>query len=146
LVRIFNTYGPRMNPHDGRVVVNFLLQAHRGEKLTVYGDGLQSRSFCYVSDLVDGVLRYAQTDLTTPVNLGNDKEYTILELAKTVQSMFAQKKLQIEHMELPADDPTKRRPTLGLAKEYLGGWEPSVPLHDGLRLMYEWLKTQEAFL
>jgi nucleoside-diphosphate-sugar epimerase len=143
LVRIFNTYGPRMNPADGRVVINFLVQGHKGEDLTVYGDGSQTRSFCYVDDLVDGILKYAETNITDPVNLGNDKEFTILELAESVQSMFSEKKIGIRHLELPKDDPTKRRPELKRAKSLLSPWEPKVPLNEGLKHMYSWLKEAE---
>ena len=143
LVRIFNTYGPRMNPADGRVVINFLVQGHKGEDLTVYGDGKQTRSFCYVDDLVDGILRYAATSITDPVNLGNDKEFTILELAECVQKLFADKNLKLQHMDLPKDDPTKRRPELNRAKSLLNSWEPKVSLQDGLDQMYNWLKDTE---
>lgn len=143
LVRIFNTYGPRMNPQDGRVVINFLVQALKGEPLTVYGDGKQTRSFCYVSDLVDGIVRYAETDLTEPVNIGNDKEFTILELAQEVQSLAATqgKKLELKFFELPADDPKQRRPDITKAKKLLAPWQPRVPLREGLTKMLEWLKA-----
>jgi nucleoside-diphosphate-sugar epimerase len=140
LVRIFNTYGPRMNPHDGRVIINFLVQASRGEKLTVYGDGLQTRSFCYVTDLVSGLVRYAESRLTTPVNLGNDKEFTILELAKIVKDLYLPKQLEIEHQVLPSDDPKQRQPDLTLARRDLHPWAPQVPLREGLKSMREWLE------
>ena len=143
LVRIFNTYGPRMNPTDGRVVINFLVQGHKSEDLTIYGDGHQTRSFCYVDDLVDGILRYGNSAITDPVNLGNDKEFSILELAQSVQAMFPDKKLGIKHLDLPKDDPTKRRPELKRARSLLSPWEPKVQLKEGLKHMYEWLKNSE---
>jgi nucleoside-diphosphate-sugar epimerase len=143
LVRIFNTYGPRMNPSDGRVVINFLVQGLGREPLTVYGDGTQTRSFCFVSDLVNGIARYAESDLTEPVNLGNDREFTILELAQEVRILFGND-LPIVHRALPADDPVKRRPDLKKARELLAGWSPTVPLSEGLRLMLEWLKSTEG--
>jgi len=142
LVRIFNTYGPRMNPHDGRVVVNFLMQALRSEPLTVFGDGSQTRSFCYIDDLVDGIWRYAESELTTPVNLGNDREFSILELVETVKKMLPEKKLKVEFQDLPKDDPKQRRPDLQLAKKELAPWQPSIQLADGLKLMYAWLEQQ----
>lgn len=108
LVRIFNTYGPRMNPDDGRVIINFLVQALKGEDLSIYGAGQQTRSFCFVSDLIQGILKYSQTKLTEPVNLGNDQEFTILELATTIQLMFAEKNLKLNFHKLPADDPQQR--------------------------------------
>ncbi len=147
LVRIFNTYGPKMNPKDGRVVINMLTYGHRGEKLPIYGDGKQTRSFCYVTDLIEGILRYAQTELVEPVNIGNDKEFTILELAEIVQKkLFPEKDLQIEHSPLPKDDPLQRRPDLTKAQQLLGGWGPKVQLEEGLRNMYAWLKSQDGFL
>ena len=141
-VRIFNTYGPRMNPYDGRVVINFLLQAQKGKALTVYGDGKQTRSFCYVDDLIDGILRYAKSNQTGPLNMGNDKEFTILELAKTVKSMYANKKLEIKFKPLPKDDPTQRRPDLTNTKRELSPWTPKVPLAEGLKHMDAWLKAE----
>ena len=139
LVRIFNTYGPRMNPNDGRVVINFILQALKNEDLTVYGDGRQTRSFCYVTDLIDGISKYAASGLCVPVNLGNDREFTMLELAKIAISVTgSQSKLSFH--PLPSDDPKRRRPDLALAKSELN-WSPSVSLDDGVRLMSEWLKT-----
>lgn len=141
LVRIFNTYGPRMNPTDGRVIINFLVQALRGEKLTVYGDGQQTRSFCYVDDLIDGIILYAQSSITRPVNLGNDAEFSILEAAQAVQGMFPQKKLDIVYQDLPADDPKQRRPDLSTAKAELKGWSPKINLEEGLRRMLSDLKS-----
>lgn len=141
-VRIFNTYGPRMNPYDGRVVINFLLQAIKNQPLTVFGTGKQTRSFCYVSDLIDGILKYAETELTEPLNLGNEKEFTILELAETVQELFKNKKLEIKFEPLPKDDPTQRRPDLTISKKLLHPWEPKVPLAQGLEQMSSWLQVE----
>ncbi len=140
-VRIFNTYGPRMNVEDGRVVINFLKQAMDGIALTVFGQGKQSRSFCYVDDLISGVLKYAESGETAPINLGNDKEFTILELAETVRALFPNKGLKLLHKELPEDDPKRRKPDLSLARSRLD-WEPRTPLIEGLKLMLEWLKKQ----
>lgn len=135
-VRIFNTYGPRMNPEDGRVIINFLIQARAGKKLTVYGNGQQTRSFCYVDDLVRGILAYAATEgLTEPVNIGNDKEFTILQLAEVVQSIFTHK-IEIVNEPLPQDDPRQRRPSLEKARRLLQ-WEPKVSLKQGLELMLQ---------
>ena len=132
VIRIFNTYGPRMNPSDGRVVSNFIVQALRGEDVTVYGDGQQTRSFCYVDDLIDGMIRMmAAKDFTGPVNLGNPGEFTMLELAETVIRL-TDSKSRIVHEPLPSDDPTQRRPVIDLAKEKLG-WQPSVDLEEGLK-------------
>lgn len=133
VARIFNTYGPRMLPDDGRVVSSFIVQALRGEPLTVFGDGSQTRSFCYVDDLVDGLIRLMNSppDATGPVNLGNPGEFTMLELAKKVLAL-AGGDGPIEHRPLPPDDPARRRPDIGLARELLG-WEPTVPLDEGLR-------------
>lgn len=140
IVRIFNTYGPRMNPADGRVVINFLVQALKGEPLTVYGDGKQTRSFCYVSDLIEGIWTFAKSPELGPINIGNEKEFTILELAQRVQKIFASKQLRIEHNLLPVDDPKQRRPDLSLARSRLG-WEPKIPLEVGLEKMIRWLET-----
>lgn len=133
VARIFNTYGPRMLENDGRVVSNFVAQALRGQSLTVYGDGSQTRSFCYVSDLVDGLIRLMNGDFIGPVNLGNPGEYTILELAETVREMV-NPNLEIKFEPLPQDDPRRRQPDITRAKEYLG-WQPTVPLRDGLEAM-----------
>jgi UDP-glucuronate decarboxylase len=131
VVRIFNTYGPRMQADDGRVVSNFIVQALRGENLTVYGDGSQTRSFCYVDDLIEGFVRLMNTDgLTGPVNLGNPGEFTMLELAEKVLAMTGGKS-RLVHLPLPADDPRQRRPDITLAREKLG-WEPRVALEEGL--------------
>lgn len=142
IVRIFNTYGPRMNPRDGRVVINFLCQALRGDPLTVYGQGQQTRSFCYVDDLADGILAFARSKELGPINLGNDREFTILELAETVQQLFPQKKLRLEFADLPVDDPKQRRPDLKLARSLLR-WDAKVPLKEGLRRMAEWLEKEK---
>jgi len=130
IARIFNTYGPRLRPDDGRVVSNFLLQAMRGESLTVYGDGSQSRSLCYVEDEVRGLLALFDADLTGPVNIGNPDEYTVLQLARTVIELLGSSST-IEHRALPTDDPTRRRPDITVARAELG-WEPTTSLEDGL--------------
>ena len=133
IVRIFNTYGPRMNPSDGRVVSNFIVQALRGEDITIYGDGMQTRSFQYVDDLVEAMVRMMATgdDFTGPVNTGNPGEFTMLELAEKVISMTGSKS-KLVFMPLPSDDPKQRKPDISLAYEKLGGWQPSVKLEDGL--------------
>jgi UDP-glucuronate decarboxylase len=132
VVRIFNTYGPRMRPDDGRVVSNFVVQALRGQDITMYGDGLQTRSFCYVDDLVDGLVRMMATpdEVTGPINLGNPGEFTMLELAEMVIAITGSGS-RIVHKPLPSDDPTRRRPDITRAKETLG-WEPTVPLRMGI--------------
>lgn len=130
IVRIFNTYGPRLRPDDGRVVSNFLLQAMRGEPLTIFGDGTQTRSLCYVDDEVRGLIALFDSDLVGPVNIGNPDEYTILELAQTVVSLL-ESASAIVHLPLPVDDPTRRRPDISLARAELG-WEPSTQLREGL--------------
>ena len=132
VVRIFNTYGPRMQINDGRVVSNFIIQALRGEPLTVYGDGSQTRSFCYVDDLVEGMVRAmdSRPEFSGPVNLGNPGEFTILELAEKVVAMTGSKST-IAFKPLPENDPTQRQPDISLAKKELG-WQPEVPLDDGL--------------
>lgn len=133
VVRIFNTYGPRMHPNDGRVVSNFIVQALRGEDITIYGDGSQTRSFCYVDDLVEGMVRMmASADgFTGPVNLGNPGEYTMLELAEKVLK-FTQSRSRLVFQPLPQDDPRQRQPDIRLAKDALG-WAPTVHLDDGLQ-------------
>jgi UDP-glucuronate decarboxylase len=132
VVRIFNTYGPRMLENDGRVVSNFIAQALRNEPLTVYGDGSQTRSFCYVSDLVEGFIRLMNSDQIGPMNLGNPGEYTILELAQKIQNMI-NPGAEIIYKPLPQDDPKQRQPDITRAKTWLG-WEPTVPLDKGLEL------------
>lgn len=133
VVRIFNTYGPNMNIEDGRVVSNFIVQALRNEDITVYGDGTQTRSFCYVDDLVEGMVRMmnSREGFTGPVNLGNPGEFTMLELAEKV-IRFTGSRSKIVHMPLPQDDPTRRRPVIDLAKKELD-WEPKTPLDEGLK-------------
>ena len=132
IIRIFNTYGPRMAVNDGRVVSNFIVQALRGEEITVYGEGMQTRSFCYVADLVDGMVRMMEQEGTTgPVNLGNPSETTILEFAQRIIDMTGSKS-RIVFKTLPADDPKQRQPDIALAKEKLG-WEPRVDVETGLK-------------
>jgi dTDP-glucose 4,6-dehydratase len=139
IVRIFNTYGPRMRPSDGRVVSNFLTQALRGEPITIYGDGSQTRSFCYVEDEVRGILALLDGEHTGPVNIGNPNEFTVRELADLVLEVTGSD-TQIVHEPLPVDDPTQRRPDITLARELLG-WEPKVELREGLARTAEWLRT-----
>ncbi|HEY9752662.1 MAG TPA: UDP-glucuronic acid decarboxylase family protein [Coleofasciculaceae cyanobacterium] len=135
VARIFNTYGPRMLENDGRVVSNFVVQALRGKPLTVYGQGSQTRSFCYVSDLVDGLMRLMNGDQIGPVNLGNPEEYTILELAQLIQQMI-DPSLEIKFEPLPQDDPRRRRPDITRAQEWLG-WQPTIPVKEGLQRTIE---------
>jgi len=135
VARIFNTYGPRMLENDGRVVSNFVVQALQGKPLTVYGDGSQTRSFCYVSDLVEGLMRLMNGDHVGPVNLGNPGEYTILQLAQTIQTMI-NPDAPVKFEPLPQDDPRRRQPDITRAKTWLG-WEPTIPLHDGLQMTIE---------
>ena len=133
VVRIFNTYGPRMSPTDGRVVSNFIMQALQNEDITIYGTGTQTRSFCYVDDLIDAFLLMMHTkdDVNGPVNIGNPSEFTILELAETVLSLTGSKS-KLVFKELPQDDPQQRKPDIALAKKALD-WEPKVSLQDGLK-------------
>ena len=140
--RIFNTYGPRMALKDGRVVPAFLDQALRGESLTVYGDGLQTRSFCYVTDLVEGLVRLGSSDEHEPVNLGNPTELTILEFANRIRRLLGSK-VELQFRPLPEDDPRKRRPDISKAKRVLG-WEPKVPLEEGLRETIEYFRSAQA--
>jgi len=135
VARIFNTYGPRMLENDGRVVSNFVVQALRGIPLTVYGTGSQTRSFCYVSDLVEGLMRLMNGEHTGPVNLGNPDEYTILELAQKIQQMV-NPNADIKYEPLPQDDPRQRQPDITKAKNWLG-WQPTIPLEEGLKLTIE---------
>ncbi len=141
VVRIFNTYGPRMHPNDGRVVSNFIVQALKGENLTVYGDGSQTRSFCYVDDLIEGFLRLMnQDELVGPINLGNPGEFTMLELAeKTLAVVGGPSK--IVHEALPADDPKQRQPDITLAREHLR-WEPTVDLIEGLKRTADYFRSE----
>jgi len=141
VARIFNTYGPRMHPFDGRVVSNFIRQALRGEEITIFGDGSQTRSFCYRDDLVEGLMRLmnAPDDLPGPVNLGNPDEFTILELANLVIEMTGAKS-SLARRPLPEDDPTQRQPDIALAKQRLG-WSPTTPLRQGLERTIEWFRS-----
>jgi dTDP-glucose 4,6-dehydratase len=140
VARIFNTYGPRLRPGDGRVVSNFIVQALRGEPITIYGDGCQTRSFCYVSDEVRGLLALLDSDVDGPVNIGNPVERTILELAKLVVEI-TDSTSELVHLPLPADDPTQRCPDISKARAHLG-WEPVVGLVDGLERTAEWLQAR----
>jgi UDP-glucuronate decarboxylase len=142
VVRIFNTYGPRMHPNDGRVVSNFIIQALKGEDITIYGDGKQSRSFCYVDDLVDGLIRMmaSDDDVTGPINIGNTSEFTMLELAEKVVALTSSRS-KIRNMPLPQDDPRQRQPDIGLARKFLG-WAPNVPLQMGLERTIAYFQTQ----
>ncbi len=140
VIRIFNTYGPNMDPGDGRVVSNFILEALRGEDITIYGDGSQTRSFQYIDDLIEGMTRMMATDsFTGPVNLGNPGEFTILQLAEKVIEMTVSTSLII-HMPLPSDDPTQRRPDIKVAHQELSGWQPEIQLEEGLKKTIEYFK------
>lgn len=142
IIRIFNTFGPRMSPSDGRVVTNFIMQALDGEPITIYGDGTQTRSFCYVDDLVRGIIKMIDCNQPGPVNLGNPEEYTIGDFARLVLQVTGSAS-PIEYMRLPTDDPTRRRPVITRAKELLG-WEPEVPVAEGLARMTAWLRAEQA--
>ncbi|GJD90488.1 UDP-glucose 4-epimerase [Methylobacterium hispanicum] len=141
VVRIFNTYGPRMHPNDGRVVSNLIVQALRGEPITLYGEGTQTRSFCYVDDLVEGLIRMMETGpaVTGPVNLGNPGEFTIRELADLVRELTGSTS-EIVHRPLPPDDPRQRRPDIAQAEELLG-WAPTIPLREGLARTIDYFRT-----
>jgi len=140
LVRIFNTYGPRLHPSDGRVTSNFIMQALRGEPLTVYGNGQQTRSFCYVSDLIEGILRLARSEEHLPVNIGNPVEFTILECAQAILDV-TQSKSELRFEALPQDDPTRRKPDISKAKALLD-WEPKISLREGLELSLDFFKSK----
>jgi dTDP-glucose 4,6-dehydratase len=140
IVRIFNTHGPRMRLNDGRVVPNFISQALRGEPLTVYGDGSQTRSFCYVSDLVEGIVRLLRSEYSDPVNCGNPREVTILEFAKVIKRLTASKS-EIVYRPLPEDDPKVRQPDIGRARQLLG-WEPKVGLEEGLKNTIDYFRDK----
>jgi dTDP-glucose 4,6-dehydratase len=140
IVRIFNTHGPRMRLNDGRVVPNFISQALRGEPLTVYGDGTQTRSFCYVSDLVEGIVRLLRSDYVLPVNCGNPTEVTILQFAERIKALTGSKS-DVAFRPLPVDDPKVRQPDITRAKAILG-WEPRVGLDDGLRQTIEYFRQK----
>lgn len=142
VIRIFNTYGPRMHPNDGRVVSNFIVQALKGEDITIYGDGKQTRSFCYVDDLIDGMLKMMKTEkgFTGPLNLGNPGEFTMLELAEKIIQL-SESKSKLKFMPLPQDDPKQRQPNIDMAKKHLD-WNPQVNLVDGLRETIRYFKRQ----
>ena len=140
IVRIFNTYGPRLGATDGRVVSNLIVQALAGSPLTIYGDGFQTRSFCFVSDLIHGIRKLASSDVCGPINIGNPVEFTVLELAQMVKQITATSST-IEYSDLPADDPTQRCPEIALARSVLN-WEPRIGLEDGLRQTIQWFKEQ----
>jgi dTDP-glucose 4,6-dehydratase len=142
IVRIFNTYGPRLRPADGRVVSNFLVQAMEGKPLTVYGDGGQTRSFCYVDDLIGGILGLLRSDHVGPINIGNPNEFTILELAQAVLDVTGSSS-EIAYEPLPTDDPSQRQPDITLARDVLG-WEPEVELQEGLTRTFEWYRKERA--
>jgi UDP-glucuronate decarboxylase len=133
VMRIFNTYGPRMHEHDGRVISNFIIQALKGQPITVYGSGQQTRAFCYVDDLIDGAISLMKTDVdvTGPINIGNPTEFTMIELAQMITKL-TNSSSQIEHLPLPQDDPKQRQPDITLARDTLG-WEPKIPLEEGLK-------------
>lgn len=141
VIRIFNTYGPRMRPDDGRVVSNFIIQALKGEPITIYGDGQQTRSFCYVDDLIDGMLAMMQTPhgVTGPVNLGNPEEFSVLELAELVMDLTGSRS-KLERRPLPVNDPQQRQPDISLARDTLG-WRPKVALRDGLIKTIDYFET-----
>jgi UDP-glucuronate decarboxylase len=142
VIRIFNTYGPRMHEADGRVVSNFIVQALRGQDITIYGDGSQTRSFCYVDDLIEGFVRFmAQTETVGPMNCGNPGEFTMLELAELTLKLVGGKS-KIVYKPLPTDDPKQRQPDITLAKKILGGWEPKVSLEEGLGRTIAYFKTR----
>ena len=142
IVRIFNTFGPRNRPDDGRVMPAFITQAIRGEPLTVHGDGTQTRSFCYVSDLVEGIVRLTRSEIHEPVNLGNPEEIRVIDLAKLVLELTGSRSTTV-HRPRPEDDPTRRCPDISRARTLLG-WEPRVPLREGLRRTLEWFAARIA--
>jgi dTDP-glucose 4,6-dehydratase len=139
LVRIFNTYGPRLSPGDGRVISNFMMQALRGEPLTIYGDGKQTRSFCYVDDLIEGIVRLSRSGEHMPVNVGNPDEFTILECAQAVLAVTGSKS-KLRFVDLPVDDPTRRRPDITRARTLLQ-WEPKIRLKEGLEKSLDYFKS-----
>ena len=145
VVRIFNTYGPRMDVEDGRIVSTFIMQALKGEPITIFGDGSQTRSFCYVDDLVEGLLRMARSDraITGPVNLGNPGEFTVIEAARIVKEMIGSSS-EIVHRPLPSDDPKRRKPDISLAESFLG-WKPSVPFREGMARTIAYFRDPDAW-
>ena len=142
IMRIFNTYGPNMRFDDGRVVSNFICQALKNEKITLYGDGEQTRSFCYVDDLIDGMIRLMESNYQKPINIGNPKEFSIKELAYLVRDLI-NPNLEFEYKDLPKDDPKQRKPAIMLAKEVLN-WEPKIELKEGLKKTIEWFKSNST--
>jgi dTDP-glucose 4,6-dehydratase len=142
IVRIFNTYGPRLRPADGRVVSNFLVQAMEGRPLTIYGDGSHTRSYCFVEDEVRGILALLDSGLVGPINIGNPDEFTVSQLARLVLDVTGSDS-ELVHRPLPTDDPTRRQPDITLAREALG-WEPKVPLRVGLERTFEWYQKEQA--
>ena len=142
IVRIFNTFGPRMRPHDGRVVTNFIAQALDGDPLTIYGDGTQTRSFCYVDDLIRGIIAMINFSEVGPISLGNPVEYSVVELARRVLPL-TNSRSPVEHHPLPCDDPTRRRPAIARVEEMLG-WRPMVPMERGLVRTVEWFRSRPA--
>jgi UDP-glucuronate decarboxylase len=140
IIRIFNTYGPKMAVNDGRVISNFIMQALKGEDITIYGDGSQTRSFCYVDDLIDGIMKMMNSSISTPINLGNPNEFTMLELAKKVIKITRSKSKIVFH-RLPEDDPKQRQPNITKAKQMLN-WEPKIELRDGLKQTIEYFKKR----
>jgi UDP-glucuronate decarboxylase len=140
VMRIFNTYGPRMNPDDGRVVSNFIVQALKGEDITIYGDGMQTRSFCYVDDLIEGMVRLmdSRDGFTGPVNIGNPGEFTMIELAEAIIRLTGSKS-KLVYQPLPQDDPLQRQPDIALARKELG-WEPTIALEEGLKKTIEYFE------
>jgi nucleoside-diphosphate-sugar epimerase len=140
IVRIFNTYGPKMDPHDGRVVTNFVRQIVNGEKISMYGDGSQTRSFCYVSDLIDGLILAMNSDESGPINLGNPNEFTLIQLLDAI-SRITENEYELEFHDLPLDDPKKRNPSIDFAKNSLG-WKPTIELEEGLKETISWIKAQ----
>ncbi|MGC8602460.1 MAG: UDP-glucuronic acid decarboxylase family protein [Desulfomonilaceae bacterium] len=141
IARIFNTYGPRMLPNDGRVVSNFICQALRGHDITIYGDGSQTRSFCFISDMVNGLTKLMESGEPGPINLGNPYEVTIKELAENIINLIKTEKSKIVYKDLPQDDPTRRRPDISLAKKTLN-WAPKIPLEDGLKATIAYFKEE----
>ncbi len=142
IVRIFNTFGPKMRPEDGRVIPTFIMQCLKGEPITIFGSGLQTRSFCYVSDLVEGIYRLMFKDYQYPVNLGNPEEISIRELVKIIEEV-ARRKIKIEYKELPEDDPRQRKPDISKARELIS-WDPQVNLRTGLSVTVQWFKKHFA--
>ena len=138
IMRIFNTYGPRMRPDDGRVISNFIVQALEGNKISINGDGLQTRSFCYVDDLIEGMFKLMYTNLDTPVNIGNPENYTILELAEKIRNLI-NPSLEFVYNPMPEDDPLQRQPNIEKAKKELN-WQPKIKLDEGIRLTIDWFK------